>query len=276
MFNLGFKQIVLNEDTDPAIEATSGRLMIPGFCDISDKDSFGAVAKPVDPKGGEWKAPSYRPEIACKAASVTVKLSFDGPGLARNKTISFVSAPLIAADPSKGIVQGDVDKAIEAGWDAYIAEYGSIEESVVETLKSHNGKITVKIADDHAYLSLAGISYKTDNASVGVKATESKAATIGVGKGYMIESSVQLATAANLDPYNDTDKVIIDADYTTFSIFSKSDNHGWEAHEGLGYGDMNTDTLYGYDAYMVYVKSDSPIASSIETFVSGLQALPVN
>ena len=292
MFNRGFKQTVLNAEPTPPITSSASRLTIAGFCDIDNSDSYGSKVDPSPAAPGTWTITSYRPDAACKAMSITVKLYFNTyagggkDGGSGRKEFSFVSAPVEVIDPVAGVTQADIDAAINAGWANHVAEFSELgvthEEQIIESLIAAGGVVTITTFEAHSNLTLLGGYYRTDYTSMSVEATILSVPEVGTGHGYQIEAEQQFATFENRNPYriegSGGDVVKVDGEYIVFTILTKSDGIDWVDHDGLGYGDMNTDAEYGYRGYVISVLDDnvnSALVTKLTTFVGGLPGLPI-
>jgi hypothetical protein len=285
MFYKGFKQLILNEDTEQPISATTARLTIPGFCDIDNTDSKGNKLNSNAKLAGRWEVNSFPVGAACKMHSITVKLHFepieggDVDGGSARKTFSFVSNPVQIADSNNGMTQADVDNAIADGFIRAIADFPN-DEQILASVTAGGGKLTVTGNIKSTQLQLVGASYKTDSASFSTGATILTDPNPGVGLGHQLEASVQLSTYQTRSPYAidvaGSQPVIVEDKYAMFFIMTKSDGVGFKEHEGLGYGDANTEAMYGYNGYMIAVNENNPaLISLIDTFVDPLANLPV-
>ena len=108
--------------------------------------------------------------------------------------------------------------------------------------------------------------------------------TVGIGQGKQIEAEVRNATFDNIDPYGiqfggNSQGVDVRGQYVTikFSLKDEEDGPGWEPHAMLGYGDANTSTTYADRNYIIYAHASlfddatsTPPTLNAATDVAGL------
>ena len=103
--------------------------------------------------------------------------------------------------------------------------------------------------------------------------TTTQEATEGAGQGKQIEAEVRNATWDNVDPYGiqfgGNTAVDVRGKYSTYYFETIAKLNGWEPHDMLGYGDANTETMYGPVKFVVFINELATGAmGKLATFVA--------
>ncbi|MCK5788089.1 MAG: hypothetical protein KAH32_03775 [Chlamydiia bacterium] len=270
MFKLGYKQTILNEFDAESMVIDAAGIHIEGFCDIVEADTYVTSQDPLDPAGGIFTIPTIASELVeiGETIKVSITLAHAGHGQGKNaetNRVTIISKAVAAAD------QTAVDTAIQGGYDILVGDFPEAD-TAFESIVVSGGIMTITIKDTSADVNVTGALYTVNKGAVAHAADITVAPETGVGKGWQVEQSVQLSTYYTRDPYrikvNGADSVILEADYKTYAIRTKSVADGHIPAEGLGYGDMNTEAIYDLYGIVIFANvADTALTGALDTFV---------
>jgi len=284
MFNLGYKQIIINSNDAVTVDGTI--INIAGFGSFDPAQRFVSVPAAVPPN--KWKAPAV--DAAVGKYTVTVPGGAAIAGNAYNVKVYFSGAPRILSE----LFSGGGGSFGDAG---EIMTFQSSRLAAVDTLGLHlegsatvagaiipdfNDSILKFVADGANFkmevmpgyegIGIAKVSITNaddqDNTETFLAMTVDQEPTEGIGTGRQIEAEVRNATFDNIDPwgvqFGGNSSVDVRGKYTTYYWEMKASQKGmggWEPHDMLGYGDANTETLYGSVKFIAYVNEASATAA---------------
>ena len=269
MFKLGMKQIIINNGADIVV-VTGSSLVIEGFCDITDDDTYISKLTPSSGTYGVWEATVVGK--ACPGLTVggdlMITLSFDitkeGGGLSGT---SFMSDMIPTA-----ATETDTAAAIAAGFARHKAEFPDTD--MYFDITSTGATLNIVQTSGPYGLTVTGMTLKGSLGTSALAVTETTPAVSPTGQANQVEASVQLSTYENRNPYrikvNGGDTVDMSATYVEYIVATLSDSINWAPHEGLGHGDANTSAQYGYNYYDIFINAaDTYTVSDIDVFVGG-------
>jgi len=267
MFDLGYKQIVINSDS-VVKDLGAGVIEIEGFgrFDLADSVVGSGFSEPaIAPVAGNGTitAPStvtagdvFDVRITLKGAPRILSEIFSGGNGGygdSGQILAFQTMPIGAAIPTFGealvvsIIEGHNDKILtfaDNGGDAdyvFAAGYEGLNIAKVEIAKS--------------------AAMTTASVFVATAVTGGDTGTEGFGNGKQVEAEVRNATWDNVDPYGvqfgGSTAVDVRGKYTTIKWEQQPDINGWEAHANLGYGDAQTVTSYGPVKFIAFCNEAS-------------------
>ena len=269
MFNLGYREVIINSGaviTAGTNEAGAATVKIEGFGEFE-----AAVTAPNNFKTAGAAAAAGVYTLADSAPATTyvagtayiVKIQIKGPRLLseiypRNwDTLVFQTLPLATAD--------------FAGFSAALAG-GSVSQDLamigdIIKVTDAGGVPTITFQPGYEGVELVKAFLIDGSAEALLPATATTAPTEGIGTGKQLEAEVRNATFDNIDPYGiqfgGNTAVDVRALYTTYSFSQMPDLNDWGAHEMLGYGDANTETMYGAVKFIVYANEASVDAAGM-------------
>jgi len=273
MFDLGYKQIVINSDT--VVVDNAGVIEIEGFGKFKITDSVagagfnepavapvagnGVITGPVGALAGDV----FDIQITLKGAPRILGEIFSGGSGGygdSGQILAFQTMPLTADDTfgealETSIIEGHNDKILSftaAGNDAnyvFTDGYEGLNIAKVEVAKS------------------APMTSAT--AFMDVVVTGGDTGTEGYGNGKQVEAEVRNATWDNTDSYGvqfgGSTSVDVRGKYTTISWSILPDpadtDPRWEPHANLGYGDAQTVTTYGPTKFIAFCNEASAAAA---------------
>jgi len=264
MFNLGFKQIVINGDAQVTEVGTtsgvSGVITIAGFGEFTIPEIAAAAAR-----GGKVTASA----AAALGVYTAVIAGFDAA-----KTYDIKLKVKNARDVS-GIYTGhsgdtwtfQTGAGAGFGTAAAAGQIAGFNDDLVVFSGTTDLVVTFQAGLEGATLeSMEVIETSTETVMPITSITIDTVPSYGVGLGKIIEEEVQNATMANLDPYGlgGMDTVDIRGTYTEImweAVAEDDDSPGWEPHAMLGEADVNTTQTYGPRQFIAYVNEASAAAT---------------
>lgn len=276
MFNLGFKQIVINSDA-VVVETLSSSGAASGDPLEVAIEGFGTFYTGPGNEGGTSTAP-VAPVLG--TGTITFDTSAAAVGDVLDVRITLKGAPRILSE----IFSGGNGSYGDSG---QVLAYQTMPLTAVSTggvalaaaiIPDFNDKILtfVGAADVATYtfgagyegLNIAKVEVLLVKAYADVPTTGTNTGTEGIGQGKQVEAEVRNATFDNIDPYGvqfgGNSAVDVRGQYQT--IYWKTANDtiigdptfvdqtsGWKNHDHLGYGDANTDATYNPREYIAYV-----------------------
>ncbi|MCK5787962.1 MAG: hypothetical protein KAH32_03115 [Chlamydiia bacterium] len=263
MFNLGYKQIVINSDavvvetnadgTAVTTPGTTGNLInIEGFGKFAIGSS--PAASSIDATAGAAVAPAVgvvTPALPTFASAVAV-------GDVIDVVVKFAEAPRLLSEAfpygEKIAMQSVVTtSANTAGFLLGLA--ATIKANFNDILAVSGSTLVFKAG--YEGLNVKSIEVTDEDGESGFMAlTVGTVGTEGAGNGKQIEAEVRNATFDNLDPYGvqfgGNSMPDVRATYTMVKWVAQPDLNGWGAHEMLGYGDANTKAAYAPVEFVAY------------------------
>lgn len=260
MFDLGFKQIVINADA--VVTETAGasgqpqKVEIEGFGEFytTPSGTVGFVSAAADPVAGIYTMAA--PVGGAIGDVYDLKISVSGPRVLSDvmpqidtkafQTIAFVGTNDIGTAAAGGQIAGFNDEVLVfTGTTTLIATFQAGYEGL---------KIDRVVATE----AVSGVSQD-------LAITVTAAGSEGNGLGKQVEAEVRNATWTNNDPYGvafgGNDAVDVRAKYTEIHWESMTDDNGFEPHANLGYGDAQTVTTYGARKYVAFCNEASATAA---------------
>lgn len=252
MFNLGFKQIVINRDA--VVTSVSGEIVIEGYGKFGIGTSTSNVTTAVvAPTLGittctfAWTGlDTITVHISANdrlQGSVRRRFSFQAKDVADLVAVLGNLTGVGSAMDYPFIFDGTNTFSMKAGYEGY-----SIYLITQEAPAGNNNE-------------------SGDVADITGTVTAGKT---GVGNGKQLEAEVQHGTHANLDPYGinvgGNETVDIKATYTTIDFFIPANlvSDSWEPHSMIGYGDANTEAEFADVAFTAYCKvGDADAAAAL-------------
>ena len=259
MFNLGYKQVIINSEDDVTDTGAAG-INIKGFgtflpVNTADGESNAAedaalgkysVAEPTVP------APPVNGDIW----SIKFKVgAAEGNDRTLSEMFSYGEILSMEVRITRGTLMAslvDVDDSM-----AGIIAYASPTEVVFQPGYEGYALLSAEVikVSDVVDGTLSQPALTAENLVV----TEVDAPSIGVGLGKLLEAEVRNATFDNIDPYGiqfgGSSAVDVRGKYTThiFSSKAPSTAPGWARHDFTGYGDVNTHNVQEGAMFIVYV-----------------------
>jgi len=286
MFNLGYRQVVLNNLADvEAITAATGvatgiAAVVTDYVSIPGFGKFVVRAAATD-AATNWAADA----VAATRAKVTVT----GPaatlaGNAYNVRIFFTATerPLSEIFPERGsgglMYQSGILAANDKLGDALVA--GAVVGNFNDIIGTFTNSGTANNFIFEMNAGYEGINVErieiTNAADADARPTNlafvnTVLGTVGVGLGKQVEAEVRNATFDNVDPYGiqfgGNQAVDVRGTYATlkFSMAAQEDSPGWEPHAPLGREDANVATSYANRDYIMYVNTALLTAGVVAT-----------
>jgi len=272
MFDLGYKQIVINSDS--VVEDIGGGVIkIEGFGTFDPADSIvgegfnevavvpvagnGTITGPVGALAGDV----FDVQITLKGAPRILGEIFSGGSGGygdSGQILAFQTMPLTADDMfgealELSIIEGHNDKILTftaAGNDAdyvFTDGYEGLNIAKVEVAKS--------------------VPMTSATAFIDMQVSGGDTGTEGYGNGKQVEAEVRNATWDNTDSYGvqfgGSTSVDVRGKYTTIMWKQQPDINGWEAHANLGYGDAQTVTTYGPVKFIAFCNEASAANAAV-------------
>lgn len=260
MFDLGFKQIVINSDA--VVVETAGAsgqpqtVAIEGFGTFTTTPSgtVGFVSAAADAVAGVYTMAA--PTGGAIGDIYDLKISVSGSRVISDvmpqidtssfQTAAFAGTNDIGTAAAAGQIAGfNDDMLVFSGTTTLIATFQAGFEGL---------KIERVVATE----TVSGVSQD-------LAITETTAGSEGNGLGKQVEAEVRNATWTNNDPYGvqfgGNTPVDVRAKYTEIHWESATDTNDMEPHEMLGYGDANTETTYAPRKYVAFCNEASATAA---------------
>jgi len=281
MFDLGYKQIVINSES--VVKVVGAETVIEGFgkfetgkgenkWSVAAEDAAVGKYDVTVPPGAAIAGSVYNIKVYFKGAPRILSELFSGGGnnygdVGEIKV--FQSQRLLAVDTLGTAMVGDATATppvpgaiIDAFNDLILKFTGAGPDFSVEFVEGYEGvgiaKISMTNADDQ------------DNKETFLVTTETQAPSEGIGLGKQIETDVRNAVWDNIDPYGiqfgGNTAVDVRAKYKTIYFEMPStpatSTKGWEPHAARGYGDAQTEATYGNVKYVAFVNEASAVAAA--------------
>lgn len=269
MFDLGYKQVVINSDSvvtainedgsAPATDSAADTILIEGFGKFTRDvatDNTSDVSVPA----------------ALGAGAITFATNTDFGGLAVDVTITLAGAPRILSEIFSGGT-GDSGQVLvfqtlpvaTAGDDIGAKLVSSIIAGFNDKILTFSGTGAYEFAEGYEGLNIARVEIAAAQTVVVPAFTITTTGTEGYGNGKQVEAEVRNATSDNISPYGvqfgGNTAVDVRGKYKTISwsmpSTAASATAGWEPHANLGYGDAQTTTTYGGVKYIAFVNEQA-------------------
>ena len=265
MFDLGYKQIVINSDAVVTTNAVNGNIDIEGFGSFAvgsanTKFSEAAVA-PVAGNG-----------------TIAEPITIGADGTVYDVRITLKGAPRILSEIFSGGNggYGDSGQILAFQTVPISATYPSFNEALAASIiEGHNDKILTfdgagnyEFADGYEGLNIIEVEAVKSGAMTAAQAWEKlvvtgeDTGTEGYGNGKQVEAEVRNATWDNTDSYGiqfgGSTSVDVRGKYKTIMFeIPAALVSGWEPHANLGYGDAQTETTYGNVKFIAFCNEAS-------------------
>ena len=257
MFNLGYKEVILNNLDGVTTGTVAGTIDIAGFGMVVKADMVGSA--PVAPASevADWTTlPTVGDLMDVKIVTKRIETDY-------KETIHFTAL---------GVTGGDVDTAFRKWKDTYdqhiaVVSVGGTGTTVTTTIKAGSemyfiDSVFVRVID------------KTNIENAQPEERLVKAITNegdpGKGQGWQIEASRKLGTFVNSNPYGqqhggNSIGIDLEAQYKEYNVTSsESVNTGWAKDEYVKHDFINADTVAKDFRFVIYVHED---------FVAAFEAL---
>jgi len=266
MFNLGYKEVLLNSDEGVTLDGDV--LKIKGYGAFDKTKAAPITDKPSQPPAKSQKEfdTGTIPGLA-SGDSLSVVLTYKSmrniSSQARNyiedgKKIAFSTAPIVGTGASGEVTAADAATAIMTAYDAMFNRSG-VEEQVIELYTTHPSPVyALKAMAVQTYAGFIEIDYmevkviqatKTRDV-VPYRLTEGgvvKSAS-GHGQGKFLEESRRMGTFLNSAPYQaqiggNSQGIDVRGTYRMVAFeIDLEDINGWESHEYVDHSYVNADT----------------------------------
>jgi hypothetical protein len=285
MFKTGYKQVILNSrpegfsiDDATADDGLFEKMVVPGFATFEGTD-----IPMVKIEGLPAQVGRYNIDIASSVSTandiidITIHLSAEAvrffPDIFSYSELKLVSAKAgstASATIDNLIAVFDKNKDDEF-FSQNIFSLSKSGNNLVVTIKAGYEGLAVVRAEESVTKFVTGLptgAVVKGNLPISVSLT----ASVGVLTGKELEAEVRNAQFENIDPYGihfggNDQHVDVRGVYNGY-VIETSDDHenGWAPHEGLGYGDANTETKYADRKYIIYALK----GSTIDTILDGV------
>jgi len=287
MFNLGYKQLIMNGDVGVTENGTV--ITVPGFGVFDTAQRF--------PNGGKWKAVAVDAAVGEYTATPVAGQAIAGAYY--NVKVYLKGAPRILSElfPGGGsdfddagsifVFQTTKLTAVDTIGDALkAAVIPGFNDTIIDVSGSAGNAMKFKFQPGYEGVGIAKVSFTNaddqDNEETFILAasmTEDTIPSEGIGLGKQLETDVRNATYDNIDPYGiqfgGSSAVDVRGKYTTYYFEMKGAGKGmgndWEPHAMLGYGDANTETMYGPVKFIIYA-NEASVPSAAITILDKLTA----
>jgi len=243
MFNLGYKEVILNRVGDNAVYSKGGMSVIAGYGEFDPakikKNKKQEAIKPVGEKAN-W---AYK-DLSSKADMVSVKITLTKVSGVK-ESISFEAKPDAAS-----IIKGFKE------WKKMYAD--------TKPVLALSGTLTTEIQKGFENWEVSSISVtpiKLDDlearkAPVHLKKTVVTEGNSGLLYGYMLEESRRFGTFANTNPYSEyeggnSQGIVMDGKYTAYYITYENDAE--RNHEFVKHSYVNAEMNMNDYSFVVYV-----------------------
>ena len=283
MFNLGYKEIVLNSDA--SIDITGDVLSIEGYGTFNKTDaafvaqhSFNVAVDPVqeiaiyvipatsivmppDAWGNaQTLAVGNAIEVEVKVRSLRNMSALARDFIIDGKSIVFQSTPLLAVDAA------GIATAIAAGYKLLFDKLSESERYFEIVANGDNIELTVTKGLEHVYVKSLGLKVVAHGGlpfTMVAKDASSTEGVIGLGQGKFIEESRRMATFENIAPYaqqhgGNSQGVDVRGKYTQYLFESSKDSTapGWESHEYVDHSFVNAEMNSTPRKYVMYINEN--------------------
>jgi hypothetical protein len=281
MFNLGYKEIVLNKLGGVKYDATSTVLTIPGYGEFLKSATSVRVVTPSEPTKQEkvnWTMPSSLAtppdawgnadnfkvgdvvEVEIKIRSLRNVSSIARDFIVDGKSIVFQSVPVVTADAA------GIAAAIAAGYKLSMQNLNDVE--IYFDLTSAGDVVTSVVAKglEHVYVKSMGLKvarhgglpfFTIVDSATGKNVVDE--GSVGLGLGKFIEESRRMATKENVMPYaqshgGNDQGVDVRGTYTAFTFDFQGENapDGWQSHEYVDHSYVNAEMSSKPVHYVIY------------------------
>jgi len=281
MFNLGYKEVVLNKLGD--VKADKGVLTIPGYGKFEHSNLSNIKKTPAEAAKGEVSTYAVVPPAGIQvgeAVNVTVNIdSMRQKGsqardfIKHGKKVVFQSMPLTA------VTADAIAKAIADGFKAFVANNMQSEFTFGMSFDAKAKKLGIQIYpgfEDNTvkYVQISRTA-PSDNLPIILAKTVTTKGNEGVGLGKFIEESRRMATAANVMPYaqshgGNDQGIDVRGKYTTFVFDYQGENagNGWESHDYVDHAYVNAAMHSKPAHYVIYAnEADAKLIAEIEKVI---------
>ncbi|MCK5788268.1 MAG: hypothetical protein KAH32_04690 [Chlamydiia bacterium] len=302
MFNLGYKEVILNSGN--GVTGDSSVLSIEGYGTFKQGQTSNPIVTPSEDAVGEeskWDiiAPPHLVIGDSIEVVIDIRTSREIGDLARDfitdgKKIIFQSTNLT------GLSVADIEMAISEGW-ALFVERNSLsewyinvepytigagtdgilgtEDDVINILK--DDAINIEVLPKYEHVTVKSVRIKRSAVCVGatncfikLKKEVTVEGNEGVGLGKWLEESRRMSTPQNSMAYSashggNSQGVNVRGKYKTYSFdFDGEDSAGWRSHEYVDHSYVNAEMTSKPTHYVIYAnESDTELISILDAFV---------
>jgi len=278
MFNLGYKEVVLNSLGE--ITGDANVINIPGY----GKIKHGQISNPVQTASApavqeltSWTAviPSMpvdawgKPHIFVKGDVFEVEIKLRSlrnvSSIARDfivdgKSIVFQSTPVLTAD------EAGIAAAIDLGATLAVQSLNEIETYFSTNANGAEVELEVAKGMEHIFIKSVSIKLVAHGGLPFTQLVQSSitAGSVGVGLGKFIEESRRMATKENVMPYaqnhgGNDQGVDVRGTYKayTFDFQGEDTGTGWESHEYVDHSYVNAAMASKPTHYVIYANDSA-------------------
>jgi len=281
MFNLGYKEIVLNSKGGITVDAGKS-INIPGYLRLK----AGQVSNYKKTPAEDAKVQEITFTVAALSGiavgdGVEVVINFDSTRelsdqardfIKHGKKIVFQSAPVATAD-AKGMA-----KAIFDGWVAF-KNQRPLSEFYFDVLDpAGKAELKVKVLPGYEHITITDAKVKravpctgAENCFVDLKVAKNVEGYEGHGLGKFIEESRRMATPQNVMPYaqqsgGNSQGIDVRGKYTMYLFDAKlEDVDGWQSHEYVDHAYVNAAMNSKPSHFVIYAnQADSALITALD------------
>jgi len=286
MFNLGYKEIVLNTLDGVSITPSGDVLRVQGYGTFKNTDAafianhsvVMAEAATAETKQFEVTIPNGvvagdAIEVNFVIRSMRNSSDFARDFITDGKTFVWATRKLNAIDADS------IAAAIVTGWDDMVGKHPEME--VYFKLKAIGSNVEVKAAIGYEFISLKSMSIKhvpvvKTVEAVFIPLAEDTTATVdgnpGLGLGKFLEESRRMATAQNVMPYaqqhgGNSQGIDVRGKYTAYQFEALEDSTapGWESHDFVDHSYVQANMSSKARKYVMYVNENVDL-SELDSF----------
>ena len=278
MFNLGYKEVVLNSALDASNINGTTDITIPGYATKLEKSKFKlvgggtyafatmhaaavagtasvvTVANTATIAGGGTLVAGDAVEVKVTLRSMRNSSDFARDFIKGGKTIVF-SSTLVA---SGGTLVNNIATAVAAGYKSMFGS-GNGEEFISVTAATANSVFT----SNYDHVEITKVEYKLLDvsdplpANTFVEVGSASTFALPVGKGSWVEESRRFATPQNVMPYNvqhggNSQGVDVRGWYDAYSFEVEAPLSGWAPHEYVDHSHVSAEMATQNLKYVIY------------------------
>ncbi|MCK5788369.1 MAG: hypothetical protein KAH32_05195 [Chlamydiia bacterium] len=295
MFNLGYKEIVLNSLGDITDDG-SGNLSIPGYGVFNSTNSQDISALKAIPAAGEVSTFAVPAGIVppvdawgnarllaigdvfeCQATFRSMRnvSSHARDFIMDGKTLVWMSTPIATAD------EAGIAMAIDEGITLAVAGGGFGHEFEQVFDLADNGadlEFTIKPGFEYIEMKKVAIKYATAGGAkpIDLKKVVVSAGEAGLGLGKWLEESRRMGTAENVMPYaqshgGNDQGIDVRGMYATYMFEFQGENlgNGWASHEYVDHSYVNAEMSSKPVHYVIYANEGSADLAAALAIVFG-------
>ena len=269
MFDLGYKQIVINSDA--VVKVVGAETIIEGFGKFETgkgENKFSIASSPA--VAGVYAVTG--PAATLAGDSYDVRIYFTGAPRILSEIFSGGGSNYSDSGQLMVRQSGVLGAADTLGLAMAASFIDGFDDSVIKISDDGANDFTITFQPGYEGLGVSKVTiieskdYSSGQVFLDVATTTE--GTEGWGNGKQVEAEVRNATFDNIDPYGiqfgGNTAVDVRGKYQTIKWEMPSDpataTMGWEPHADRGYGDAQTQASYGNVKYVAYVNEQAAAA----------------